>query len=476
VFGVVEKMVTDNRTVTLYNLWVSDYHTYFVGCEVWGFSVWAHNAQYEVEHIGGGWYKIRNTSTNEFVKGTLDGSGRFVPGGNNDLVLRGSGGNQPELQQFANELNQALKAPGTVVNVHPTQQRAVLDSAKRVDPGEQQSVALRKLQERQGDPRKSSTVFDNIHLDEVNAQLLVEEIIANARVSQFGRMKMADPELLWSERDCLFRRERTGSPHPCRRSVYHFLGRREGIGRYLSGGTMMADSIQTEASLSLGSFHLFGSTKTSYESSVRQMLACVPTQYHQALAEVTIWSDSTQGHRIVLYPGSTLSDAEEWLNISIADSAGCSCLFRLACAGTFTTVSIAIWKREKGSALRGLLYLDHLLETASSPQAGVIFLSAYCQDLLISLNLEYLSITREGDVARHIDQQSGIVFPTLFGIFSQDTLQLGNPQRLTAAGITLRQLANGKHLLNVLSIDQLMSGSMVSESAQQVFQTYSHSM
>jgi hypothetical protein len=28
---------------TVYNLRVADYHTYFVGCEEWGFSVWAHN-------------------------------------------------------------------------------------------------------------------------------------------------------------------------------------------------------------------------------------------------------------------------------------------------------------------------------------------------------------------------------------------------------------------------------------------------
>lgn len=29
---------------TVYNLRVQDYHTYFVGCDEWGFSVWAHNA------------------------------------------------------------------------------------------------------------------------------------------------------------------------------------------------------------------------------------------------------------------------------------------------------------------------------------------------------------------------------------------------------------------------------------------------
>ncbi len=32
------------QIATVYNLRVADYHTYFVGCDDWGFSVWAHNA------------------------------------------------------------------------------------------------------------------------------------------------------------------------------------------------------------------------------------------------------------------------------------------------------------------------------------------------------------------------------------------------------------------------------------------------
>jgi len=35
----------ERRSVeTVYNLRVEDFHTYFVGCDEWGFSVWAHNA------------------------------------------------------------------------------------------------------------------------------------------------------------------------------------------------------------------------------------------------------------------------------------------------------------------------------------------------------------------------------------------------------------------------------------------------
>ncbi len=32
-----------DSVATVYNLRVADYHTYFVGCQEWGFSVWAHN-------------------------------------------------------------------------------------------------------------------------------------------------------------------------------------------------------------------------------------------------------------------------------------------------------------------------------------------------------------------------------------------------------------------------------------------------
>jgi hypothetical protein len=35
----------------VYNLRVADFHTYFVGCDEWGFSVWAHNATYG-EQVG----------------------------------------------------------------------------------------------------------------------------------------------------------------------------------------------------------------------------------------------------------------------------------------------------------------------------------------------------------------------------------------------------------------------------------------
>jgi hypothetical protein len=41
----VEELVDTNEYEVVYNLRVSEYHTYFVGCDEWGWAVWAHNAE-----------------------------------------------------------------------------------------------------------------------------------------------------------------------------------------------------------------------------------------------------------------------------------------------------------------------------------------------------------------------------------------------------------------------------------------------
>jgi hypothetical protein len=43
-WATVEKVVETGKWERVYNLRVAEYHTYFVGCDQWGFSVWAHNA------------------------------------------------------------------------------------------------------------------------------------------------------------------------------------------------------------------------------------------------------------------------------------------------------------------------------------------------------------------------------------------------------------------------------------------------
>jgi hypothetical protein len=40
----VDVLTDSGEVTTVYNLRVAEYHTFFVGCEEWGFGVWAHNA------------------------------------------------------------------------------------------------------------------------------------------------------------------------------------------------------------------------------------------------------------------------------------------------------------------------------------------------------------------------------------------------------------------------------------------------
>jgi hypothetical protein len=43
-WAAVEGVLDSGAWATVYNLRVADHHTYFVGGEEWGFSVWAHNS------------------------------------------------------------------------------------------------------------------------------------------------------------------------------------------------------------------------------------------------------------------------------------------------------------------------------------------------------------------------------------------------------------------------------------------------
>ena len=53
----VEKVVLTDRTETVYNLRVADDHTYFVGRDDWGFSIWVHNT-YVVVNKADGTYRV----------------------------------------------------------------------------------------------------------------------------------------------------------------------------------------------------------------------------------------------------------------------------------------------------------------------------------------------------------------------------------------------------------------------------------
>jgi len=50
-WATVEAVSDTGRLETVYNLEIEDDHTYFVGCDEWGISVWAHNSYGEFERI-----------------------------------------------------------------------------------------------------------------------------------------------------------------------------------------------------------------------------------------------------------------------------------------------------------------------------------------------------------------------------------------------------------------------------------------
>jgi RHS repeat-associated protein len=67
----VERIVDTDQWSTVYNLRIADLHTYFVGCDEWGFSVWAHNAEYSVQ-------AIRNSSGSVEAFEVYNSQGKFV--------------------------------------------------------------------------------------------------------------------------------------------------------------------------------------------------------------------------------------------------------------------------------------------------------------------------------------------------------------------------------------------------------------
>ena len=79
----VEKLEDRGEETEVYNLHVADYHTYFVGCQEWGFSVWAHNAACTPEDI------------KAIAKDISDADANLAA----EMINRG-GGNRDAAQQF----------------------------------------------------------------------------------------------------------------------------------------------------------------------------------------------------------------------------------------------------------------------------------------------------------------------------------------------------------------------------------------
>lgn len=63
----VEDLLDTGVWETVYNLRVADFHTYFVGCDEWGFSVWAHNAECAVVQKSAKKWEIVDKATGDVL-------------------------------------------------------------------------------------------------------------------------------------------------------------------------------------------------------------------------------------------------------------------------------------------------------------------------------------------------------------------------------------------------------------------------
>jgi hypothetical protein len=88
----------------VYNVRVADFHTYFVGCDEWGFSVWAHNSCYVAEEVAPGVFKLKRVDTGAYVKGTMQDGSLIRPQDVGDLV-----GSKAEIEALAKTFTNARK-------------------------------------------------------------------------------------------------------------------------------------------------------------------------------------------------------------------------------------------------------------------------------------------------------------------------------------------------------------------------------
>jgi hypothetical protein len=85
---VVDKIVRSEELVSVYNVQVADYHTYFVGTEDWGFSVWSHNTCTRISQQNG---QTTLQVLNPFRGGSAESRQlqRFVASWNQQIVANG---------------------------------------------------------------------------------------------------------------------------------------------------------------------------------------------------------------------------------------------------------------------------------------------------------------------------------------------------------------------------------------------------
>jgi hypothetical protein len=101
----IEEVFDTGEYEVVYNLQVADFHTYFAGSLEWGFSVWAHNAEYNGTRVNN---VIESEIGRRLSKNTqADAVGRAVQNGNEALVkqlLEGYGVAEGDLDRVTSQL------------------------------------------------------------------------------------------------------------------------------------------------------------------------------------------------------------------------------------------------------------------------------------------------------------------------------------------------------------------------------------
>jgi hypothetical protein len=87
---LVDDLLDTGEYERVYNLRVADHHTYFVGCQEWGFSVWAHNSCVELVEVDGKFHLVELSSRKVVYTGmTANEAVAFAEENGFDLGIRG---------------------------------------------------------------------------------------------------------------------------------------------------------------------------------------------------------------------------------------------------------------------------------------------------------------------------------------------------------------------------------------------------
>jgi hypothetical protein len=128
-------------SITVYNISVEDYRTYFVGHEAWGFSVWVHNANYvavrgpdnqiHLYYEGGG--LVRHANTREVIRsfGSMQDLAAFLRTSPNFWPFNFRGGSYA-----------AVRAGNTGGDVHHTPATAALTSSSSLSREEGPAIFM----------------------------------------------------------------------------------------------------------------------------------------------------------------------------------------------------------------------------------------------------------------------------------------------------------------------------------------------